>query len=61
MFTNFLTQQSAKSRLAFLHDFLPQRVHQDGVSVPGTVDDGQLALGQFEVVGKLSVQLQGKK
>lgn len=46
--------------LAFLHDLLPQRVHQDWVRVSRTVDDGQLALRQFEMVRKLPVELRQK-
>lgn len=46
--------------LAFLHDFLPQRLHQNGVRVSSTVDDGQFALRQFEVISKLPVELSKK-
>lgn len=46
--------------LAFLHDFLPQRLHQNGVRVSSTVDDGQFALREFEVISKLSVELSKK-
>ena len=38
-------------RRTFLNDVPPQRVDQDGVWVARAVDDGQLALGQFEVLG----------
>lgn len=43
---------------AFLHDLLPQRVHQDRVRVSRAVNDGQLALRQFEMVSKLPIELQ---
>ena len=44
-------------RPTFLHDLLPQGVDQDGVRVTSTVDDGQLAFRQPEVVRKLPIQL----
>lgn len=44
--------------LTLLHDLLPERVHQDGVRVSGAVNDGQLTLGQFEMVSELAVELQ---
>lgn len=46
--------------LAFLHDLLPQRLHQDGVRVSPTVDDGQFTLGQLEMISKLPVKLSKK-
>lgn len=46
--------------LTFLQNLLPQRVHQDRVRVSSAVNDGQFAFRQFEMIGKLSIELCNK-